>query len=230
MNNKGIIALLVVIVFLFSTILVLLVHPINTTTNTIVEGEKVTQPETLTETETTPEQGSVSVSSTSFAQEMKEYTNETLALSFTYPDTLTEPKISYTKMADEPLIASISLYGKKSQEVWAACVDCMEGGPDNISIRIYENKKNLTPEEWLKVHGDGPFFYGNYTGVKEDLGILGGSAIRYSWYGLGGADVTLFHDSFNGNMEIISAHYMTEKSTIRGDVWYIINSFSSVKK
>lgn len=173
----------------------------------------------------------VMVSSTAREIEKHGFTNKALQFSIEYPDTLTQPSISIVAVEeDRPDIGHVVLYDKHSKEKWDACGDaCIEGGPDHIEISVYQNQKKLSPKEWIIENKDARYIYTNYDSLSQNLEYLsvgGKSATKYSWSGLGGADVVVIPDKENALIYSISARYMSENATIRGDLWYIISSFS----
>lgn len=160
-----------------------------------------------------------------------EYTQKALNFKIKYPDTLTQPSISMVKNGeDRPDVGHVTLYNRISKESWDACGEkCIEGGPDRIQISIYKNPKKLSPKDWVIENKDAPFIYSNYDYLSQDIEttfVDGRNAVKYSWFGLGGADSVVFTDEKNGLIYMISANYINEKSTIRDDLRQVINSFS----
>jgi len=172
----------------------------------------------------------INVSSTPLTIEKNEYLEKSLNFSMKYPSTLTQPYI-FSIVADEkdrPDVGHVVLYDKSSKEWWDACESCLEGGPDQIGISIYKNVQKLSPKDWIIENKNGPYIYSNYDYLSQDLESIfvgGKSAVKYSWSGLGGVDVVVLSDDKNDLIYMISAGYMSDNSTIRGDLWYVISSF-----
>lgn len=173
----------------------------------------------------------VVVSSTPTAAELKNYTDKKLRIQFAYPTTLTAPEVSFRSGS----IADIRLYNKKQMDDLECEVqgECPFFPPDSVVISVYRNSEKLSTKDWLLAHESGPYFSTNFnteTAVEEEVQVAGKFALRYSWNGIGGADVVAFSDDEKGLIYIINAGYMSSNSPVRGDVWTIINSFSLLNK
>lgn len=172
----------------------------------------------------------IDVSSTPLTIKKNEYTEKTLNFSFAYPDTLTSPEVFMAETEKNfPYIGYVRLYDKNSKEQWDACGDkCVEGEPDTIYIFAYRNPKKLSSKDWVIENINTPHIYTNYdpaSQVLETFRINGKIVVKYSWFGLGGADVAVLSDEQSELMYMLEAAYMDKNSTIRGDLWYVLTSF-----
>ncbi|MDF1497220.1 MAG: hypothetical protein P1P90_04115 [Patescibacteria group bacterium] len=160
------------------------------------------------------------------------YTNGDLNFSFEYPNTLTKPSlINFEDIEIElPLhVGAVTSYDKISKQWWDDCgAECYEGGPDTIDVYIYKNPKHLSPKDWVMDDKVKNHIYTNYDDRSQELEeiSLGDiKAVKYSWYGLGGADVVVFSDTQNNLIYMLSASYMSEESKIRNDFKIVTDSF-----
>lgn len=78
-----------------------------------------------------------------------------------------------------------------------------------------------------------PFIYTIYDEPSEDpfekleyISIDGTEGFKYSSYGMYGQDIVVLLDKENNLIYLISASFVNTNATIRGDLWYLLNSFS----
>lgn len=172
---------------------------------------------------------------TSKASQYLPYTNTELNFKVNYPNTLEKPNIEKVdRSQNRPDIAHINFYYKGEKEAWDECVsrdECLEGGPDYITISIFTNPQKLSPKDWVIQNSQTSYIYTNSNYLSsnlENLIVDGQEAVKYSWSGLGGADQVVFTNKSQDLVYQISAGYM-EDSSIRGDIWYFIDSFTFLK-
>lgn len=160
------------------------------------------------------------------------YTNADLNLSFKYPNNLTKPSLINLEDSelDLPLhVGVVESYDKISKQWWDECGDkCYEGGPDYINVYIFRNPKEFSPRDWVMDEKSKDHIYTNYdarTREMEEIDVAGQKAVKYSWHGLGGADVVVVPDTQHNLIYMLSAGYMGEDSSIRDDFKIVTETF-----
>ncbi len=161
---------------------------------------------------------------------MNEFADEILSFNVKYSNLLSEASIVIVSSdEDRPDIGSVVFSDKSSAAWWAAQgSNAIEGGPDTITVTVYKNSKNLSPKDWVVTNKDAPYIYSNYDSSLnlETLSVDGQAAVKYSWFGLGGADEVVFEDKSGDFMYVIKAHYMSENSNIRNLLNDFVKEFS----
>ncbi|MBU0597062.1 hypothetical protein KJ641_00900 [Patescibacteria group bacterium] len=174
------------------------------------------------------------------AVDEKQYIARDLNFSIEYPDRFDEPSLIIIDDESRPDIGSVYLGVNGELELWhnmaeeaAKIGSGIEGGPDGVLISVYKNPKKLSPKDWVIENTNAQYIVSNYNqeyltqnleNIHTGNGVIEG--IKYSWCGLMCEDVVVFLDKRNELVYMVRAIYMSNSSSIRGDLWYIINSFS----
>lgn len=174
------------------------------------------------------------------AVDEKQYIARDLNFSIEYPDRFDEPSLIIIDDESRPDIGSVYLGVNGELELWHNMAEeatkigsGIEGGPDGVLISVYKNPKKLSPKDWVIENTNAQYIVSNYNqeyltqnleNIHTGNGVIEG--IKYSWCGLMCEDVVVFLDKRNELVYMVRAIYMSNSSSIRGDLWYIINSFS----
>ena len=154
------------------------------------------------------------------------YETEKLGISFFYTPKFTEPvsKIYNTPGQSNPdFIGDIKIGFKESVDYWeelAKTREVNEGGPDYITIEVYKNSQKLEPTDWIIANENSLGIYTNYnpkfsSNTLTKIKIDGFEAVKYTWSGLGSADVVVVYNSKTNIMYKMNVGYFNEESEIR---------------
>lgn len=159
-------------------------------------------------------------------KETQSFSNSALGISFNYPESLTTPTVETTNKEENP---DVILYDKESKTYWDELHKEEfrgDGGPERVTIDIYDNTEKLSLEEWLIKNSEN-LPYTNYSqeSASDYLSIDGKKAIKYSVEGLGeGLDYVAVADTSMQKIVLIRADH-----SIESDLWYILHSFKFTK-
>jgi len=163
------------------------------------------------------------------------YTDATTGFSFKVPTTITPPETSTHPTGEQretmKVVRKVELFDKKSKKYWDEFVSGLDegfagdGGPDRMTVTVYENPKNLNMRSWLIDQAD--VVYTNYDNQVLSPTTIGGEAgLLYLVEGLGSIDYAIVKHPTNNRIYLFSAQIISGEPQLRQDFWAIISSFT----
>lgn len=149
------------------------------------------------------------------------YASEAYGIQFSYP-------ASY--LIDEQEVSDsgaghyrIALYEDTEYARSVLAGTATEGeAPPAISVEVYENSENLTPESWVRTSNESNFQL-SPDGTLSETTVANQSAVSYEYDGLYRGESTVF--THNAYLIKVSADYLTQEDRTRADLPMILTSF-----
>ncbi len=115
-----------------------------------------------------------------------------------------------------------------SKNWWENCEDCVSGGPDVMTLSVYNNDGNLNLIDWIQQNSNSYGIYTNYY-FKDNVVLKyldKNEAINYSFEGMGFFDEFFWLNPEKTKIYRLQSFALTEDASIREDVWDVFNSFT----